>query len=128
MNINKLVKEIKASNQDFEWYPTTDEIIDLIKADLKDSYDREGIFKSVLDVGAGNGQTLNKLTDGNKYAIEKSEILVSNMPANIFMVGTDFYENSLIDKKVDIVFSNPPYSQYKEWAVKIINEANSNHV
>ena len=125
MSINGLIKEIKASNQDFEFYPTTNEIIDLIRTDLKEPYE-EGIFKSVLDCGAGNGQTLDKLTDGDKYAIEKSEILISAMPANIFIVGTEFFENSLIDKKVDVVFCNPPYSQYREWAVKIINEANCN--
>ncbi len=127
MSINKLIVEIKENGQDFEWYPTTSEIIDIIKSDIKEPY-KEGIFKSVLDCGAGNGQTLTKLTQGKKYAIEKSQILISNMPADIFIVGTDFYENSLIDKKVDIIFSNPPYTQYKEWALKIINEANANTI
>lgn len=127
MSINKLITEIKENGQDFEFYPTSSEIIDIIKADIKEE-SREQIFKSILDCGAGNGQTLNQLTQGKKYAIEKSQILISNMPANIFIVGTDFYENSLIDKKVDIVFSNPPYTQYKEWSLKIINEANANTI
>lgn len=50
------------------------------------------------------------------------------MDRDIFVVGSDFKEQTLIDKKVDIVFSNPPYSEYLDWAVKIITEANASIV
>ena len=61
-----------------------------------------------------------------KYmAIEKSQILIDQMPKNVFVVGTDFQENQLIDKNADIVFSNPPYSEYSLWAERIIKEANA---
>jgi len=120
--IAKLVKILKEGGEDFSFYPTTDKIINLIKSRLGSEY------KSILDCGAGNGATLSKLTEGKKYAIEKSEILVCEMPKDIFIVGCDFHQNVLIDKKVDIVFCNPPYSEYKEWAIKIINEANSSKI
>jgi predicted RNA methylase len=115
-----LVKELKDNEQDFEFYPTTPEIIHIIKRNI--GTDRH---PSILDCGAGDGETLTSLTEGRKYAIEKSQILVTAMSPDIFVVGCDFFENSLIDKKVDVVFSNPPYSQYKDWAVKIINESNA---
>ena len=61
-----------------------------------------------------------------KYmAIEKSQILIDNMPSNVFVVGTDFNENTLIDKKTDYVFCNPPYGEYSQWTERIIKEANA---
>ncbi|MCG3685917.1 DUF4942 domain-containing protein [Aliarcobacter butzleri] len=61
-----------------------------------------------------------------KYmAIEKSQTLIDNMPNNVFVVGTDFNENTLIDKKTDYVFCNPPYSEYSQWTERIIKEANA---
>lgn len=47
------------------------------------------------------------------------------MDRSIFIVGTEFDEQTIIDKKVDIVFSNPPYSHYSQWAEKIITEAHA---
>lgn len=55
--INKLVNILKDNNEDFEFYPTNNEIINIIKAHL-DGY------CSVFDCGAGNGETLNELTTG----------------------------------------------------------------
>lgn len=89
LSTHALVEKIKENNQDFEWFPTTDEIIDEIKNDIRDM--REFPYVSVLDVGAGDGRVLAALTDGKKYAIEKSEILVQAMPADVFVVGTDFF-------------------------------------
>jgi len=125
--ITPLVAELRENGQDHEFYPTTPEIISLVRRYLNKSSDGR-VFCSVLDCGAGDGHTLAALTDGKKYGIEKSQILVNKMPPDIFVVGCDFHENSLIDKKVDYVFCNPPYSEYKEWATRIINEANSKEV
>lgn len=116
-----LIRKLKDNDENWEYYPSTPDIINKIKQHI-------GGHDTVLDCGAGNGSTLFFLTTGKKYAIEKSQILVSEMDPEIFVVGCDFWENSLIDKKVDVVFCNPPYSQYKEWAIKIINEANAGQI
>lgn len=135
----KIVEKIKEANQDFEFYPTTREIIRVINADLQ-----PGRF-SIMDVGAGNGSFFNILEDlnpielneygheinsltFNKYAIEKSQILINSMASDIFVIGTDFHQQSFIDKKMDIIFCNPPYSEYKEWMIKLIKEANCSYL
>jgi SAM-dependent methyltransferase len=138
MNENQLIiNSLKENNQDMEFYPTTEEIIRVISNDLKLNNANK---VSILDIGAGNGnffQILEKLnpeetdkynvsysTTFIKYAIEKSSILLNALPADVFVIGTDFYQQTLIDKQVDVIFCNPPYSAYSEWAEKIINEAN----
>ena len=70
------IHQIKENNQDFEWYPTTDEILEIIHRDInkQNTYNKEEYCGSILDIGAGNGKALNKLTTGNKYAIEKSSV------------------------------------------------------
>ena len=118
-----LVKKLKEKNQDFEWYPTTAEIIECIRKDIKKKYPHHN--PSILDCGAGDGRVLEKLTKGYKYALEKSQKLISLMHKEIFVIGTDFNNQTLIDKKTDIIFSNPPYSDFSNWSQKIIKEANS---
>ena len=58
---------------------------------------------SILEIGAGNGKVLKTLEQlskeqnnnekvayfQNKYAIEKSEILIQQLPADVVIVGTD---------------------------------------
>jgi hypothetical protein len=246
---SKLLKEVKDQGQDYEWYPTTREIIEAMYWDLvekkhdESNYRSEGINKTILDIGAGNGKlfttfkdianeqpllneyyyhdiyneeyykscTIKKvigfgrygadpvviLNDGNedkqdtvdmpqfmlmlnnssiedidlteidyteehckisekerllkkiedyeppksqrcdrernanrvfitKYmAIEKSQPLINALPENTTLVGTDFQIDTLIDKRSDIVFCNPPYSKYSSWSEKIILEANA---
>ncbi|NRA79478.1 MAG: hypothetical protein HRU18_14830, partial [Pseudoalteromonas sp.] len=80
----QLIQTIKQFNQDFEWYPTTDEQLDLIKSDFKVM---KGIGErpSLLDVGAGNGKALKFLTEGKRYAIEKSVPLLSSLDKDIFV-------------------------------------------
>lgn len=120
---NQLLKQAKQHHEDFEWYPTTTEIINAIKANLPDQ------SLDILDVGAGDGRVLNALTEnGKKYAIEKSRSLLSALNADVFVVGTDFHEQTLLDKRCDVVFSNPPYSEYEAWAEKIILEAQAKTV
>jgi len=102
-----------------------------------------GDIHSILDIGAGDGRVLERIdklhfgrwsNGGNdyeyrstvaKYAIEKSFVHIENMPPDISIVGTDFKWQTLIDKKVDVVFCNPPYSEYEDWSTKIIKEANA---
>ncbi len=122
---------LKENEQDFEWYPTTEEILNCIKENVRERfYDRfnDNVQPrvSVLDCGAGDGRALKAIANGAEmYAIEKSERLIFEMSEDIYIVGTEFHQNTIIDKKADVVFSNPPYSEYQEWATKIIKEANS---
>ena len=66
----------------------------------------------------------NRIYFEEYMAIEKSQTLIDNMPNNVFVVGTDFNENTLIDKNAEYVFCNPPYSEYSQWTERIIKEAN----
>jgi len=135
--MNTLIKTLKENNEDFEFYPTTKEILSVIFKDMKE----ESSHFSLLDIGAGNGNVFNILDDMiqcdsegipkatiTKYAFEKSPILINSMPEDIFIIGTDFYQQTLIDKKVDVIFCNPPYSEYVQWTKKIIKEANSKFI
>jgi hypothetical protein len=131
MAMNDLLETVKAAGQDFEWYPTTRKMLEVVANDIRRELDeyREGMTYSVLDIGAGNGSALKILreltgNDGEAYAIEKSKILIDALPADVFVVGTDFYAQTLIDKHVDVVFCNPPYSEYETWMQRIITEAN----
>jgi len=108
----QLVKALKDNDEDFEWYPTTSQIIDVIKEDIEEN--NCDTHLSVLDCGSGDGRVLNALTKGKKYAIEKSRPLLNALNKSIFVVGTDFESQTLIDKKVSVVFSNPPYSAYAQ--------------
>ncbi|WP_240224746.1 DUF4942 domain-containing protein [Rheinheimera hassiensis] len=67
-----------------------------------------------------------QLTDGGaRYAIEKSMPLIEAMPKDVLILGTDFHQQTIIDKKVDTIFCNPPYSEYDVWTERIIKEANA---
>lgn len=127
--MENLLTELKQNGQDFEWYPTTNEIIECMGKNI-DGY-------SILDIGAGNGQVFKILNDFRKsikentlkcYAIEKSQILINQLPSNVFVIGTDFNQQTLIDKKTDVVFCNPPYKEYEQWAIKIIEQANCKQI
>jgi hypothetical protein len=127
----KTLRLVISSNEDYEWYPTTDEILSVIQSDMHKVIRHpcdEKVTASVLDCGAGDGRSLNYLTSGKKYAIEKSSTLIESMDPDIFIVGTEFNAQVLLDKKVDVVFSNPPYSCFDDWATKIITEANSKYI
>jgi len=147
--IKNLIKENIKNGEDFEFYPTTNEMIRTVFNDIKSNnilsrYNNISSF-SMLDIGAGNGNVLNIVQDLiqeyyehnfedevkydrvpkiTKYAIEKSKTLIEAMNDDIMVLGTEFYEQTLIDKKVDVIFCNPPYTQFKEWTQKIISEAN----
>lgn len=135
----KVLSVLKESHQDFEWYPTTREMITCVYNDIALLDQLKPTKVSMLDVGAGNGKVFTimdelssargsereHMTFSRRYAIEKSPVLIGAMPSNVFIVGTDFWEQSLIDKKVDVLFSNPPYSEYERWSTKVIREANA---
>lgn len=133
ISMNSLISILKETDQDFEFYPTTQEIIDRMLADFaslrEERFTDYGRIDSVLDIGAGAGKVLCALRDKAElrelYAIEKSTILCEQMDSDIFIIGTEFHEQSLVSKQVDLTFCNPPYSEFEEWAVKIIRESAS---
>lgn len=129
-NATAIAKYLRDTAQDYEWYPTTTAMINVIERHVRMQYPDHTRSANVLDCGAGDGRVLTALAGerGDKYSIEKSEALISRQPNDIIPVGTDFHHATLIDKRVDVVFSNPPYSEYEQWAAKIIREANATDV
>lgn len=136
--MNDVILNLKSNGQDYEFYPTTTEIINKVISDLKNNWwQYHNKCSSILDIGAGNGKVLKAIREikdreGNNvfykmdcYAIEKSEILRGLLDDDIYVIGTDFLEQSLIDKTIDCTFCNPPYSEYEAWATKIIRESAS---
>lgn len=131
-----LIAQLAEADQDHEFYPTTNEIIAALVRDfsrVKNSYSRYGDrWHTVLDIGAGNGKVLMALKEKAEMttlqAIEKSSILCRQLPNEILVVGTEFMEQSLLSKNVDMIFCNPPYTQFEEWTKKIIREANAHIV
>lgn len=133
-SFTKQLDSAKKAQEDYEWYPTTNEILNAFGdriASRRDTYTRDmGAF---LDIGAGNGKviafarTLEGLCGeslfNNYYAIEKSQTHLEALPRDIFLLGVDFHKSTLLDKSVDVIFCNPPYSEFEAWAEKIITEA-----
>jgi hypothetical protein len=114
-----LVESVKEADQDFEFYPTTERMVQVISRHL-DKY-----ASSLLDIGAGDGRVLHQLAAGfisppKLYAIEKSTILIQAQPESVIPVGTDLFEQNLACLPVDYIFANPPYSQFDTWMVMII--------
>ena len=116
----ELVVELKGAGEDYEWYPTTDEMVDVVKSKLpKDA-------GSILDIGAGDGRVLEafmeKCQNADLYAIEKSLVLIQQQGKDIIPVGVEFYEQNLSALQVGYIFCNPPYSDFEGWTCKIIEE------
>jgi hypothetical protein len=142
MKTSHLLTLIKEAKEDFEWYPTTKEIIDSVIRDIEKppiALERDlrkhwwpNRNQSVLDIGAGDGRVLLAFLESENvsslYAMEKSPILASKLPPSCNLIGTDFWEQSLYDKKQNIVFCNPPYSQFSDWATRILRESASERI
>ena len=132
----KRVNELKLVNEDHEWYPTTDAMIQVVASSIQLKHNSHHSKRSVdlLDIGAGDGRVLERVAEllahkdhwqglsVNQFAIEKAKPHLMNMPKKVVVIGTEFFEQSLVDKKMDCVFCNPPYSEYKQWVIRIIRE------
>jgi hypothetical protein len=124
-----LITQLKDADQDHEFYPTTNEIIRALIRNIKDGRYSGHYHQptSMLDIGAGNGKVLEAVRDAEigvhtLYAIERSAILRERLHHDVFVIGTDFHQQSLLSKSVGLIFCNPPYSEFEAWAVKIIRE------
>lgn len=144
MSTTALIEQLKAEGQDFEFYPTTREIVEAIWNHRREKWtDGDGYnvrnLGEVLDIGCGTcnfrrwinalNATMNTRDDRHTvgiaryYVMEKSKILLERLDAETIVLGTDFCESTLIDKPVDTIFCNPPYSEYEDWTVRIIKES-----
>ncbi|CAH7189854.1 conserved hypothetical protein [Vibrio chagasii] len=146
-----IVKEIANSSEDYEFYPTTTEIIDTLVSDLDKHFSNANSF---LDIGAGDGRVLSAILKSKKpshlssefskslffgdyhtnrkplelMAIEKSRKLIDVLPAEIFPVANDFFNTTLMSIDATVTFSNPPYSIYVQWVMKVLSETRSKAV
>ena len=115
-----IVATLKKAEQDFEWYPTTSQMIAAVKSGIPAESD------SIMDIGAGDGRVLTSFRErceyAKLYAIEKAMPLIQLQPDYIIPVGTEFYEQNLSALPVEYIFCNPPYSDFEGWASKIIVE------
>lgn len=156
MNTRQIIEQIRGTEHDLEFYPTTYEMLETI-------YARGAVTKaSVLDIGCGTchfkkhferwvsiqekafnqseqykraaaeakgeryyGQDYSRPWIDKYFVIEKSRPLIDLLDKDTICLGTDFHVTNLIDKPVDVVFCNPPYSEYETWAEKIIKDANA---
>lgn len=115
-----MLSTIKNEQQDFEWYPTTNEMIAVVRSQIPEK------AESIMDIGAGDGRVLLALSDkcemAKLFSIEKSFVLVQSQDPKIIPVGTDFWEQNISALPAQYIFSNPPYSEYENWTERIISE------
>ena len=159
--LNVLIQELKENNQDFEFYPTTKEMIKTIyrtasgedwldigcgtcnfkkyfeelKTEQQTRYNakKTAFINSYVEGKGYNYDLQPKDCDkakhlGKYYVIEKSDILLKKLDKDTIVLGTDFHSTLLMDKPVNNIFCNPPYSEYEQWSEKIIREANCRYI
>jgi hypothetical protein len=136
MSTAATVRALREDDQDFEWYPSSSEMIALVVKDLYRLYGGCGKDSiSVLDIGAGDGRVLTAISKNMAktnlkvkcYAIEKAIHHQNNMPKEIGIIGTEFDEQALADKRVNVIFCNPPYSQFEHWMHRILREGSASY-
>lgn len=125
LNTLATVKDLQSNNSDFEWYPTSDRIIQAVIDDVKRA-GRAHTSKTVIDIGAGDGRVLTAFKQDsdlyicNLLGVEKSGNHVARWPSNITFVGGDFYESQVDTGNIDILFSNPPFGDLERWCEHLI--------
>ena len=134
-----VVRELKQRGEDHEWYPTTEEQIQIVARDvlsLKEHYEFTSSYGDdvrLLDIGAGDGRVLQGLKSTIEsedfqvelLAVEKASLHTQGYrQKQITLLGTDFHEINFISKSTHIAFVNPPYSQFSFWLSTLINQLN----
>ncbi|MDD6338342.1 MAG: DUF4942 domain-containing protein [Lentisphaeria bacterium] len=150
-----LIECLKEAGEDFEFYPTTKAMVKTIWEHATDTghYDHR-VHWDLLDIGCGtcnfrkwieelNREERMKHTEDtlkhrdyevrtlelHEYCVmEKSTVLLQRLDPKTIVLGTDFHEATLIDKDVDTVFCNPPYSEFEEWTARIITESRAKRI
>jgi len=125
------LRAVQRAAEDFEWYPTTQEILAVLVRNVAMEAENRGYIRrdstAFLDIGAGNGKVLDAVRGIERiealHAIEKSQTHLQALAKDVFILGVDFWHTSLIDKTLGFIFSNPPYSEFEEWTAKILREA-----
>lgn len=126
--VRAIVDDLKAAGEDFEFYPTTKEIISCVLKhyDNRQDWRNRSDSPAVLDVGAGHGAFLRAFAEchsrADLLAIEKSAVLMAELVKFAKVIGTDFHAQSFVSKAVDVLFCNPPYSEFETWAARLIRE------
>jgi hypothetical protein len=153
----KKLRVLEAGHEDFEWYPTTPEIMEAMKKDIwaylrghKSDYSshwtnnenikikteypyafQEGkksetlTIGSFLDIEAGDGRVLDFLEADKKYGIEIARAQADDLIRHgVFLIGRDFWIADLMNDSYGLIFSNPPFSRFEDWVVKILCECN----
>ncbi len=137
-----VVEALKEAGQDFEFYPSTEQQISQVTADMvallkthEFSKGYHGRLK-LLDIGAGDGRVLQMMKavleaqeheklQCDLYAIEKASIQTATYrKKDITLLGTEFNEVNFISKNVDVAFVNSPYSDFSHWMVTLISQLN----
>ncbi|MEI8659344.1 DUF4942 domain-containing protein [Vibrio sp. Hal054] len=133
-----IVAELKSSDSDYEYYPSTPEQLLTIAKDLEvilESHEFISNDIKLLDVGAGCGSTLVSLHHylkelgytSDMYAIEKALAHSRTYAAkNITLLGSEFFETNFVSKSADLAFTNAPYSMFERWMVTLLSELNFN--
>ena len=150
-----LIETLKENGEDYEFYPTTKEMVRAIWKHATDTghYDHR-VHWDLLDIGCGKCDFKRWIEELNReerarhtedtlkhrdyevrtlelheYCVmEKSTVLLQRLDPKTIVLGTDFHEATLIDKDVDTVFCNPPYSEFEEWTARIITESRAERI
>lgn len=139
-NTLSIVQDLKDAGQDFEFYPTTKDQIDIIARDIRNirkAYDFSRQYSEplkVVDIGAGDGRVLKAIETSfsqdddikiSSFAVEKAQIHTSTYrEKNITLLGTEFEQVNFISKTCDIAFVNPPYSDFSYWLQNLLMHLN----
>jgi len=94
------------------------------------------LVDSFLDIGAGDGRVMLNIPErkydiviANTFGVEKATFHADNLINDgVWLLGRDYMNITLIDKKHNIVFSNPPYSIFKPWCEKLLNEVEAQYI
>ena len=137
-NLKSEYRNIIYKNKDYIFNFTSDlgvfskDRVDYASKLLVENYFKVGRKNvNVLDVGCGYGFigiTVSKIMiskvdmiDVNKRAVHLSNLNIKNMNVNAISFVSDIYSN--IDKKYDVIISNPPIRAGKKVYMNIINNA-----
>lgn len=148
LNKKATIEFVRGTEQDVDFYPSTDEIIDAVRNDLLTITKRiEGL--SILDVGAGDARVLMGIAKESEtdicktftvgsyerhipivklMGIEQSSNLRALWDHTVMPVGSNLFDMSLLRIYADYTFCNPPFQYLESFLVKVISESQSKSI